>query len=76
MDIGNCTIFILTFFYFVEANVYFFAPYLDGWLLLFPEPHIAELFIVYAFVQKKRLDLSASSCSHVCFFKVAGISWT
>ncbi|KAG4968164.1 hypothetical protein JHK87_033815 [Glycine soja] len=47
---------------------------LHGWLLLFPEPHITELLIVYAFV-KKRPNLSASSSSHVCFFKVAAISW-
>ena len=46
--------FVYFIFYFVEANVYLFAPFLDGWLLLFLEPHIAELFIVYSFVKKAR----------------------
>ena len=38
-------IFVLLFD-FVEAHLYFFALFLDEWLLLFPEPHISD---VYAF---------------------------
>jgi len=57
---------------FVGAHLYFFALFLDGWLLLFPKPHIfwcLSLDIDFVVCRlclclKKTTPLSASSSSH------------